>query len=328
VHSETGSTAAFVSTAPHTHDRDHPVLVYRHEAQLIEVAGGFLCEAIVGGGSAIALASEAHLQALEGWVRICADGLEPAAAEGRFHALAIERLVRELETAADPAATFEASLLSVLERVPDGSGPVHVFGEVAATLWGQRRVDAALSLEEVRNALRETRQVSFLCAYPEDVLAVGDDAERARQEHTMVLRAPPFPLAPPQAPAEVVSAAVLPPAPAACRAARRLVRSACTSEAGADAIDMAELLVSELAGNAVRHARSTFTAEVSFPNGAVRLAVTDAKPLPHDWKGFPVDRGHGLGLVAAVSENWAIEPLAGGKLVWAELPRDLELARD
>jgi anti-sigma regulatory factor (Ser/Thr protein kinase) len=100
------------------------------------------------------------------------------------------------------------------------------------------------------------------------------------------------------------------------------VRAACANQTGADARDTAELVVSELAGNAVRHARSTFRAEVSFRNGSLRVAVTDAQPLPEGWDGFPIARDHGLGLVSALADDWAIEPLAGGKVVWAELARN------
>jgi anti-sigma regulatory factor (Ser/Thr protein kinase) len=91
---------------------------------------------------------------------------------------------------------------------------------------------------------------------------------------------------------------------------------------GVETLDTAELLVSELAANAVRHAGSTFTAEILFANGTMRLAVTDAAPLPNGWKGFPVARDHGLGLIAALADDWDVQPLPGGKTVWAEVTRE------
>jgi anti-sigma regulatory factor (Ser/Thr protein kinase) len=153
-------------------------------------------------------------------------------------------------------------------------------------------------------------------------LAVAGDARRACGQHTAVLEAPPFPEASHEVTTAVVSSAVLPPAPAACRTAREVVRAALARDGAAGDIDMAELVVSELAANAVRHAHSTFTAEVSLHDGLARIAVTDAAPLPKDWKGFPVIRDHGLGLVAALASDWTVEPLSGGRVVWADVERE------
>jgi hypothetical protein len=300
------------------------VLVYRHDAQLVEAGGSFLSDALAGGGAAIALATGEHLRALEEWVSLCGSDIDAAAQEHRYHGLPIETVLDSQAPGGSVASELSSRLASALEQVPQDAAPVHVFGEVARTLRtedGAEKVSFAALAEELRDA----RGVTLLCARHED-LPADEACERLRRsESAALLEAPAFP-APVEGPnGKVVSAAVLPPAPAACRAARRLVRSACAQEAKADAVDMAELVVSELAGNAVRHARSTFRAEVSFRNGSVRLAVTDARPLPDGWSGFPIAREHGLGLVAAMAEDWAVEPLTGGKVVWAELARNGEV---
>jgi Histidine kinase-like ATPase domain len=303
-------------------DRSDRVLVYRHDAQLVEAGGSFLSDALAGGGAAIALATAGHLRALEDWVSLCGSDLGAAETEGRYHGLAIEAMLDSLAPEVSAAGVLSGELVTALEEIPNEVAPVHVFGEVAASLRARSDEGPTVSFAALAGKLRDVRPVSLLCARHEEVRADDACAGRARPNGAALLEAPAFP-----APldgahgAVVVSSAVLPPAPAACRAARRLVRAACAREADPDALGMAELVVSELAGNAVRHARSTFRTEVSFRNGSLRLAVTDARPLPSDWAGFPIAREHGLGLVAALAEAWAIEPLADGKVVWAELAR-------
>jgi hypothetical protein len=118
-----------------------------------------------------------------------------------------------------------------------------------------------------------------------------------------------------------VGSALLPPSPSACREARELVRRML---AGADTRRSnyaVELVASELAGNAVRHARSAFEVEVSVFDEVVRVAVTDAIRVPSGWVGFRVAQDHGLGIVAALSCDWGVEPVDGGKVVWADVER-------
>jgi hypothetical protein len=311
-----------VSQRYEANDRPDGVLVYRHEAQLIEAGGSYLSEALADGGAAIAFASAEHLSGLEEWISLCGTDLEAAAQERRYHGFAIETALDALERDASAAPGFEAPLVEALEQIPDDLGPVRVFGEVAPALRERLQCSPRANLVTLGEALRARRRVSLLCARHADMPADAACVEQTGARGAALVQAPSFPASANGADGTVVSSAVLPPAPPACRAARKLVRAACESEADSDAIDMAVLVVSELAGNAVRHARSTFTAEVAFRNGSVRLAVTDARPLPDGWEGFPIACDHGLGLVAAVADNWAVEPLAGGKVVWAELARN------
>jgi hypothetical protein len=248
-------------------------------------------------------------------------GVEQAAAEQRYHRLAFDAASSWLDGDASPAASFEARLGELLLLLPADTAPIHIFGEVPASLWESGLRSAALGVEAVSNALRATRPVSILCAYRESVLADAADLELACGEHTAVVDLPPFPAPHEHVATEVVSSMVLPPAPASCRQARQLVRAAFPHNGTDTAIDTAELVISELTGNAVRHAGSTFTTEVLTRNGSVRLAVTDAAQLPERWEGFPIAREHGLGLVAALANEWGVQPLAGGKVIWADVSR-------
>jgi anti-sigma regulatory factor (Ser/Thr protein kinase) len=81
-----------------------------------------------------------------------------------------------------------------------------------------------------------------------------------------------------------------------------------------------EVIVSELASNAVRHAGTTF--KVALTMGTeVRIEVADGSPSPPVLRhAGPADTGgRGLVLVDAYADRWGYDPVATGKVVWAEL---------
>lgn len=106
--------------------------------------------------------------------------------------------------------------------------------------------------------------------------------------------------------------------PAAVGAARHFVRAFLE---GDERTEDAELIVSELATNALRHAGSPFTVALTL-NGRLRIDVGDTLPqLPTLRAPSPeVVDGRGLQIVAAVATSWGtkLDP-GGGKVVWAEL---------
>ena len=105
-------------------------------------------------------------------------------------------------------------------------------------------------------------------------------------------------------------------------AARRFVRDRLVDLGAVGACDDAEALVSELATNAVLHARTPFTVEVSRQGETVRVRVLDASPSPPRVRDYGTDAttGRGMRLVAAMSSDWGSESQSGGKGVWFELP--------
>lgn len=94
------------------------------------------------------------------------------------------------------------------------------------------------------------------------------------------------------------------------------------SEWGLDAhADVAELLVSELVTNAIRHGRTACVLELTATPTVLRAAVTDrgggAPQLRHP---APEDvSGRGLGIVEALASRWGVENLSSGKVVWFEI---------
>lgn len=83
------------------------------------------------------------------------------------------------------------------------------------------------------------------------------------------------------------------------------------------------LVVSELATNAVVHARTPFVVTVGGTHGAVFLSVRDASPLLPAASRLPVSamqqqQGRGLHVVETCSSNWGFtRETGGGKSVWA-----------
>jgi anti-sigma regulatory factor (Ser/Thr protein kinase) len=118
----------------------------------------------------------------------------------------------------------------------------------------------------------------------------------------------------------------VPPEPVSVSAARRFVTELLGGLGCACSLrDDAELMLSELVTNAVRHQRDggiEITAALRGP--ALRVSVTDDSrevPLPHGAVGRAESgaaSGRGLFLIEQLATSWGWAPLAHGKVVWFE----------
>jgi anti-sigma regulatory factor (Ser/Thr protein kinase) len=111
------------------------------------------------------------------------------------------------------------------------------------------------------------------------------------------------------------------PVPGNAKAAREFVRSRLTDRPCQDQ-DLAVLLVSELATNAIIHVGRPFKVAVDLSSPArIWVGVDDPSPLQSE--PGPIDitatGGRGLFLVAAMADRWGIEPTPAGKRAWFEL---------
>jgi anti-sigma regulatory factor (Ser/Thr protein kinase) len=105
-------------------------------------------------------------------------------------------------------------------------------------------------------------------------------------------------------------------------AARRFVRTA-LQELGLDgAYEAAEFLASEIATNAVLHARTAFTVQVLREGDVARVCVMDLSPVLPRQRSYGTESttGRGLRLVATLAAAWGVEQTAAGKTVWFEVP--------
>lgn len=110
------------------------------------------------------------------------------------------------------------------------------------------------------------------------------------------------------------------PIPSEVVGARRFVTAALTSW-GIEEDDV-PLMVSELATNAVIHARSEFEITLDFLRGRLRVEVTDLNTRLPVVTSVPPDAesGRGLFLIRALSASWGVEwRQDAGKTVWFEI---------
>ncbi|MFF0092643.1 ATP-binding protein [Streptomyces canus] len=112
-------------------------------------------------------------------------------------------------------------------------------------------------------------------------------------------------------------------APESVRAVRRLACTAVTDWKLPDLADSAELVITELATNAVLHARrDSFRVTLQLLTAdRVRVSVVDfSRTRPQKYTaGDDEGHGRGLALVEAISDRWGSDPLPWGKRVWADL---------
>ncbi len=123
---------------------------------------------------------------------------------------------------------------------------------------------------------------------------------------------------------------ILPATPRAAGMARQAIRRALDSWSITHLQDDADLIVSELVGNAVRHGSggcTEITLQLKATDGCLRIEVYDADPLMPEPRTPTVfdESGHGFVIVEAVSAKWGIRETEIGKAVWAELENDRAL---
>lgn len=106
--------------------------------------------------------------------------------------------------------------------------------------------------------------------------------------------------------------------PASVSAARRFARDA-LRDLPPNALEVVELMVSELATNCIRHSNSAFDVLVERMRDDVRIEVSDhAGGTPTVRLPGPEDpRGRGLRIVEMLSKDWGVDyHTDDGKTVW------------
>jgi anti-sigma regulatory factor (Ser/Thr protein kinase) len=177
-------------------------------------------------------------------------------------------------------------------------------------------------MERLLFALGEAIPLVVYCPYPAQAAAAGAGSPslgRADESHAGVVeRHDRARLAP-----DVVAAAEFSANRSAPGSARRWARTVLGRwrQADDELLDAAELVVTELANNAVLHARSPFSVAVRTEDRHVWLSVRDASlSMPALSTPGTMDRfGRGLGMVAALSSSWGVDADEAGKVVWARL---------
>jgi PAS domain S-box-containing protein len=110
----------------------------------------------------------------------------------------------------------------------------------------------------------------------------------------------------------------------AVREARRFVAGICEQEGWTELEDVAQLLVSEVATNAVRYGAPPLTLSVTVDGPRLEIAVRDEEPAAPRASAVTdelAESGRGLRLVAALAAAWGTRSHSTGKTVWFALER-------
>ena len=288
----------------------HVVQFYGRDEELTERVTDYLLGALASGGVAIVIATPEHRHEFER--RLGQAGVDLAAArdDGSYLARDAAQTLSEL-MAADQldGAAFDRVIGTVIAAAGAGGRPVSAFGEMVALLWDDGLVSDAVRLEAMWEKLGGRHPFSLFCGYRINAVTRDMDAfaEVCRLHGEIVGgrsgTARPF--------------AFSREAPAAAR--HFAVATLNAWGAGELAGDVA-LVVTELAANAIVHARSAFTVILSVHSDVLRISVRDAVPL--DGAGLRAAPLHGLAVVDALASRWGVESLGNaGKTVWVDLLR-------
>jgi hypothetical protein len=304
---------------------DHVVQFYGHDAQLAERVSGYLLGALEDGGVAIVIAMPEHRGEFEARLKQAGADLAGARDDGTYLTLDAAGILRELMGDASPdrqtldSAAFDRVIGTLIRQAAADGRPVRAYGELVALLWDDGLVNAAAQLEALWDQLNRRHPFSLFCGYRADSVTREIDAfaEVCRLHHAVV-----GPVA--AAGAGVPGAVRTYPFSREAPAAARHFAVATLREWGvADVADDAALVVTELAANAIVHAKSGFTIILSARGSSLRIAVRDACPLPEEGRSalMPIPL-HGLGAVDALAREWGVESLGkAGKTVWVDLRR-------
>ena len=295
---------------------------------LIAAVATFVTDALAQRGTAVIVATPAHRVAVDAALTRAGFPLGALTQSGAYVSLdATDALHAFMAGDRPDAARFRASTESIIAGAADRGGPVCLFGEMVALLWEQGNLEGAIEVESLWNDLAARHAFALFCAYAMSSLETSGDlaaAKRMCDGHSSVI-----PLSePPEHDAHVAANAgadhydrLFVATPTALRDVRRFVRDALAPWGDDELVDNAEIIASELATNAVKHARSPFRVALARSADTIRVSVRDASfapPVRLTPDGLLVG-GRGVQLVAALARDWGTHDEADGKTVWAEL---------
>lgn len=267
---------------------EHAVVFYENHDELIDKIANFLdvddCVAVV-------VATPDVRRSIRLWVRDvveidAATLLDSFCRDGRLDAVA-----------------FRATVGDLIRSAAGDERPVRIYGEMVALLWERGLANQAIELETMWESLAEDLPFALLCGYPSSMVLDHSDPSRVNE----VIESHPR-----------SAVRAFEGSTSSIRAARHFVAEHLGEHPGRD---VAMLITSELATNAVQHAASSFVVELDLRGEGVCVAVRDRlsgqvgaqQALMHE------ESGRGLSLVDALSTAWGVRATPHGKIVWAEI---------
>lgn len=303
----------------------HAVRLFGHPGELALDVGSYIGAALHRRDPAIVIATAAHLAVFD--AALADAGIDPrgARSSGLLTTLdAAETLSTFSVDGSIDAAAFDAAIGELVRLARRRGGRPVAYGEMVAVLWDSGDVVAALELEELWNDLLEAEDFSLLCGYPSSI--ASGTASHAFDEMCSLH-------------SEVVGAPTVVGTSDDGRALRQSQRFGCDLGAPRQArrfaeqalaegglpwfADDAALVVSELANNAVLHAKTEFVVTLTARPDSLRVAVRDgSEALPrYDLRpSASASSGRGWTLIRTLADAYGSRVVdGGGKVVWAEI---------
>jgi anti-sigma regulatory factor (Ser/Thr protein kinase) len=314
----------WVSASAEDLAQTHLVAVYDRDDELAATVAEYLLDAFEQGGTGVVVATLEHRRAIARVLAARGVALDDLVAAGRYRSLDARDTLASFMRGGhlDPDAFF-GLVVDLIESAAARGGPLHVFGEMVALLWDDGNVAAALDLESLWNRAATRQRFALLCAYGHSSLQGTRDLASTQgmcDRHSAVL---------PLAGADLRGGIdrehaerLFLVAPTAPQDVRTFVRGVLDEWRLHCRDGEAEIVASELATNAVRHARSPFVVSLERAPATIRITVRDASSEPpvqimRDDCGLG---GRGVRLVAALADAWGVVDEADGKSVWADVP--------
>lgn len=303
---------------------DHAAAFYDDDREIVDMAARFVAEGLRHRSSTVIAATPEHRAAIE--QALLAMGLNPDQPPVAGHLIMLDArrtLSSLLNVDVPDPDRFTDTIARLLRDASTDGAPVRVFDETVDLLWNDGDRTGAMALEGMWNGMLQRTDCVVVCAYSHALVDSGvlADVHAVCSQHSDV-QAPARYLAPITVP--VTSPRVFLPVGEAVASSRQFV-DACLRRMGAPdhLVHDARLIVSELATNAVLHARSPFRISVEKSADGVCLSVQDMSSGPATRRdasvaGHSLD-GRGIGIIDSLARRWGCNLLADGKVVWAEL---------
>lgn len=294
----------------------HVVHFYDHAETLALAVADYLGAGLAEGGAALVVATPEHRAQVARVLTAAGIDIQEARAGGRYVELDAASVLEQFMADGSPDPERFVDTIGPLVRTADAvAHPLRVYGEMVDLLWQEGNVIAAEDLERLWNSIGAGRDFALFCGYLSAVVDASGSRDAVADHHDGVLTDHP-----PHVGDDTCHR--FEPTLTAAAAARRFVDDVLRAWGLGALLPEAELVVSELATNAVVHTGKRFTVGLSRAGGdGVRVAVSDASPTaPTMRQSDPLaTNGRGIRIVAAVAQEWGLEIAADGKTVWAVL---------
>lgn len=173
---------------------EHLIQIYDDGGAFLDALEGFVQGGLWAGDSAIVIATEPHLDALQSRLLASGHSLEEARYRDQYIPIDAATALESFMVDGWPdEERFSAMVHGLLERARKGGRKVRAFGEMVALLWARGDKDATVRLEQMWHNLCREEAFSLFCSYPRTDFA--QNASTSAQEicavHTKVYQGKP-----------------------------------------------------------------------------------------------------------------------------------------